>query len=145
MVMCNWALPKMKPNIFTIWIMAFNSLLENCYIIIIKNVSRNSFSFHLFRINSSLETYIFIELFSMVSILHIKKIQINTRSTGELTSNLPHEWQVQQQLSPSSYFFLNPIWHGLLQIDSGIPSSESNLNWISEKKDKDEYLYGMNL
>ena len=57
-----------------------------------------------------------------------------SNSIYQLTSNLPHQWQVQQQLSPSSYFFLNPIWQALLQIDSGIPSSESNLNWISEKK-----------
>ena len=77
--------------------------------------------------------------------LHIKKSKSTLGQQVKLTSNLPHEWQVQQQLSPSSYFFLNPIWHGLLQIDSGIPSSESNLNWISEKKDEDGYLYGMNL
>lgn len=40
-------------------------------------------------------------------------------SMGSRCSYLPHSWQVQQQLSPSMYFFIRPFLHGWLQMDCG--------------------------
>ena len=48
---------------------------------------------------------------------------------------MPHSWQVQQQLSPSTCFFMRPTPHGALQIDGGGDGLPS-WNWTAAAKKK---------
>ena len=102
---------------FGIWLRSVRTVLASCIILRMENLMKEN-------------NYINDNNTCDVKIIKFWKY---LNATMVLTWYLLHKWHVQQQLSPSIYFFISPSRHGGLQTDGGI-SLEPSRNWTSGKR-----------